>query len=243
MMDIKNNYEGIDAVIPMNQQSVWNNNELRFTLRSFEQTMPIRNVYLIGTKPLFIKNVIHLPFRDKSMYAATNICEKLKYACVQEEISEMFIYANDDHYLLPGFDIGAAYYDGDMEQQLRDHPDILYKKTIRNTLEYLLSMPGEPMYKNFDIHTPILLSKKSFLAAMAQINWSRPWGYCIKSMYGNIYGLPGVAALDGKVRGARTYDYLRGFIKDKVCLSSGNVINEDFKRLLTELYPNKSKYE
>jgi hypothetical protein len=232
----------IDIIIPINQATTWEHNELRFTLRSFEMYLPdMGNVYIIGHKPAFITNVVHVPFREKSMYPAINMCQKIKRAC-ELDVSNIFLYAADDHFLLPGFVFDAAYYDGDLEDRLRDPDDILYKKTLRNTLEHLISAP-DPVYKNFDMNTPMLLQKECFLASMAQVDWEKPWGYCIKSIYGNHFDIPGVAQADGKIRVPKPYDYLREFIKDKVCLSTGMRINDDFKRLLTELYPNKSKYE
>lgn len=233
----------IDIIIPVNQATTWAYEELRYTLRSFEMYCPeIGNVYIIGHKPTFVQNVIHVPFREKSMYPATNLYQKLKVACEMEEVSELFIYAHDDHFLLPGYVYDAAYCEGDLEDELRREGDPIYKRTVRNTLEFLLAMP-EPKYRNFDVNVPMAMSKKAFLTAMAQVNWERNWGYCIKSLYGNMYDILPARIEDCKIRSPKPYDYLRDFIKDKPGFSSGMRINDDFKKLLTELYPNKSKYE
>jgi hypothetical protein len=234
----------IDIVIPHNQSSRWECNELRYTLRSFEMHFElIGNVYIIGHKPSFLQNVIHIPFREKSMYPAINIYQKLKLACETKEVSGAFIYAADDHFLQWQYVYDAAYYHGDLENRLCDPGEPIYNRTIRNTLEHLISS-AEPRIKNFDAHTPMMMGKTNFLAAMSQVDWEKPWGYCIKSLYGNHSDLMGAPIeSDGKIRASKSYDYLRGFIKDKVCLSSGPDFNDDFKKLLNELYPNKSKYE
>lgn len=234
----------IDVIVPMNNRSEWNNNELRYALRSAEQVLGdiIRRVFIIGTLPNSIKNVVHVPFRDKSTFPATNIYRKLMNICLHHDVSDGFIFMADDQYLLNGFMFDAAYYSQPLEDELRYHPNPIYKRTLRNTLQALLDL-GKPTM-NYDIHLPLLMNKQVFIEAMRQVDWVRQdYGYCIKSLYCNIAEVHGVKTFDAKVRSGQTLEYYHEFMKTRVGISSSDHVNQDFKNLLNQLYPKKSKYE
>lgn len=234
----------IDVVIPLDNRSVWNNNELRFALRSLCKYLPDHgSVIIIGTKPLFLQNIIHIPYRDRSEYPSINIYRKTMEASMHPLISDNFLMMHDDHYLLPGYDPTKYYYNHDVEEELRTADHILYKRVIRNTLNALINHSPDVTMWNYDVHTPIMYNKKQFLHVANQFQWLVDWGLMNKSIYCNYFNLPGTQILDGKIRLNKEYEYLVEFIKDKVVLSSGDHINPAFKRLLNELYPDKCKYE
>jgi hypothetical protein len=55
----------IDVVYPLGTGSVWQDNELRYSLRSLEKNFPdLGRVYVVGHKPDWLGNVEHIPFGD-----------------------------------------------------------------------------------------------------------------------------------------------------------------------------------
>jgi hypothetical protein len=233
----------MDIVIPMNRQSTWNDNELRFALRSLEQHVAHRRVWIIGYRPDWLKNVEQIKLRDKSYYPAINIHRKIRTACETKDISERFMYMADDHYILPTFDITRTYYHQEIEDVLRDHPDPLIRKVVMNTLQVLLDR--DTTMRWYDLHVPIVYEKEQYLRTMGQFDWMQPSGYAIKTLYRNMAGdqQHDQEVPDGKVRAPKTYHQLKEFIRDKVVFSSGKYVGDDMIKLLSELYPNPSKYE
>jgi hypothetical protein len=230
----------MDIIIPLHDRSAWNHNELRYALRSikFEHD----RVWVIGSKPDWLHNVIHLPLRDKTNFPATNIYQKLMYACETEGVSDNFMMLHDDHYLLPSFQYDAAYYEGDVERAMLNCKDYLQQRPIMNTVDRLLRDRQASM-KYFDISTPMMFNKKAFVEAMLSVDWMWPYGYCIKTIYCNYHRIDGVESADGRVNVDKTYSSLLEFSHGRVCLSSADKMNDDFKRFLQTMFPEKSKYE
>lgn len=93
----------VDIVIPLGVGSLWQDNELRFCLRSISKYLTdYGQIFIIGDCPDFIQNIIHIPATDSIFRKDKdrNIFNKLMIACEQNEISESFLFMNDDHYLL-----------------------------------------------------------------------------------------------------------------------------------------------
>lgn len=246
----------IDIVIPLRNDSKWENNEIRYCLRSVEKHLDnIRDVYIIGHKPKFLTNVKHIPMRDTSQWVTVNIRKKLLAACDHPDISPNFLYMNDDHYLLESFDKDHFYYCGTLQEAEGSTNHSIYRQIIRNTI-YRMSSTS----LNYDIHTPVLINKKVFVESMNQepgesawpLNpneWHPCWGgYLIKSTYCSYlmskYPMfHSRFAKDGKVRNYMSYPQLKEFIMSRPVLSSSDQVLIDMQLLLKELYPNKSKYE
>jgi len=89
--------------------STWEDNELRYSLRSIEKYLSgVGQVFIIGDCPDFLTNVIHIPATDEENreWKDRNIYRKLLIACNDVRISENFLFVNDDHYLTQPFEAG-----------------------------------------------------------------------------------------------------------------------------------------
>src|SRR5690349_20419873 len=112
----------IDVVYPLGKGSRWKNNEIKYSLRSVEKHLQnYGKVFVIGEKPNFLANVNHIPAEDKHPIPDSNIFEKLKTACETKEISDTFLFFNDDHYLLEDFDAEKFpyFYHGTMAEYIK----------------------------------------------------------------------------------------------------------------------------
>jgi len=224
-----------DLVYPLGTGSILNNFELRMSIRSVEKYLTgYDKIYIIGECPDWAQNVVHIPFVEKSTVGDFNIMQKITKACETTEISDDFIFLNDDHYLLAPFTLPEFpyYYMGSLEESYRTRPDG-YGRRARNSMNYLKEK-GLPT-KHFDIHYPIIYNKSLFLQYVTNgPDWSKQH-FIIKSLYANSL----------KIEGEETKDFKRNelpVVGTKV-FSSQPHIRANVQRFLLEQFPNMSRYE
>lgn len=239
----------IDIVYPLGAGSKWDNNELRYSLRSVEKYIHgINNVYIIGQLPPFLQNVKHIHFDDAFRWKETRIALKVLKACAHPDISEDFLFMNDDHFLLRHYQAEnfPFYYKENLSDSARTrrHFDS-YRKSLTNTYA-ALDNKGFQTY-NFDVHCPIVYNKIMFREMFKTYPWEDTnYGYVVKSMYCNTHLMSGPHIQDLKICNPLfNLDDLRDQIKDRSFFSIGDrvLLNDKMSQLLEELYPEKSKYE
>ncbi len=90
----------IDLVYVVGTGSRWNDNELRFSLRSVSKNLSnVGKVFIVGECPDYLKNVIHIPASDifdSAINADGNMTHKLLLVCNNKELSDDFLFMNDD---------------------------------------------------------------------------------------------------------------------------------------------------
>lgn len=230
-------------VIPLGTGSRWDNTELRYCLRSVEKHLTgYGDIFIIGEKPGWLKNVIHIPFDEgfapKSYEKERNIFNKIMAACHDERVTGRFLFMNDDHFLLQEHEaIRFPFYCDSTLNMFLTVTD--YKYTVQNTLEYF----DGALVGNFDVHAPIVYHKEYF-PCLSKADWSKEWGYCIKSMYCDINGIIGDKYPDLKINEPYPADKIHQLIAGRPWFSIGDRAREgDMLQVLQEIYPNKSKYE
>lgn len=191
-MEQKEQTQGIDVVYPIKQfGSRWKDNELRYSLRSIEMYLHgFRNVYIIGYKPEFIKGVTQIDSADPDIIPDNNILSKILQACDIPELSQQFLFMNDDHYLLDHFDAETFpyYYFVTLSDYCKRRGADGYGLRARNTLAYLKAnnLPD----KHFDIHFPILYDKTKCKEVFGKLP-KNDTGYILKSIYANSLKIEG----------------------------------------------------
>lgn len=215
----------MDIVIPLAKDRYTNYYELRMTLRSIEKNLTgYRDIYIIGEKPGWLNNVIHIPLNDISGRKAWSIFRKMLTAANSESVSQKFISWADDTYLLEPLQTCdfKAWYDNTLQYWLTLNVNSLYRNIIRNTHK---EFPEGIFY---NVHTPCIYDKDKF-KSLTKYNWSTT-EYLIKSMYFNLYPYNPEPMKDPKRHKGLFYS------------SSGKMyVNED--KMLRELFPNPSRYE
>lgn len=193
----------IDVVYILGSFSRWQNNELRYSLRSVEKYLSgYRNVYIVGEDPGFLKGVNIIKFPDPYPdNKQRNILEKITRACMDYEISDRFLYMADDFFFLQPLAASEIkyFYEGTLEEAIQKRsPGNIYNRCLSNTIIALKSR-NLPIL-NYDIHQPILYHKTRFLDEMKQFSFRVPYGMVIKSLYCNSIGADGVSFREVKIK-------------------------------------------
>jgi len=210
-------------VVPLGTGSKHRDYELKYTLRSLQP----EDCWLIGTCPdWYIGNHIA---QGETGIATLNIWQKLLTACNTPEISDPFIYGNDDYfYLRP---VTPANYYG----QLMGNSE--YKRLARYTMEILKYNDFNTLF--FDVHRPMLIYKEQFIAAYSffEAHLKINQGLLVKSCYGNYAGLSGELITDCKLA------YWNGEPNIDMFSIGDGCIDVMFRAWCEDKWPNKSKYE
>jgi glycosyltransferase involved in cell wall biosynthesis len=232
--------ELIDVVIPLGKGSKSANNELRFCLRSIEQYLEgYRNIWIIGQKPKFLKNVNHISHEEYHP-KSNNIYDKIKRACNIGEISDNFILFNDDYFLVEKVDAPTYpnYYSDDALKEVlnRPKPDP-YRTLVDETMQQV-----NLIMKYADIHCPIVINKKAFLSQPYKRNTEH--GLLVKSTYLHWSGLPTVKRQDSILRKPHTKQQIEDmiFTTDMISIHD-EAINNEFIEWIEGKFPYHSKYE
>lgn len=226
-----------DVIIPLADKTGNGHIELKYCLRSIEMYVPdVRNVFIVGQKPSFLRNVEWISAVDKVgiQHKERNIFQKITAAVLDKRVSDDFFFFNDDHFLLRRF-AGSFDHKGSLSDSLRAFPPSNpYSNTLRNTLQTL----GGGM--DFDTHCPIVFNKDMFANTVGNMEWFKPFGFCIKSVYCNLSGIAGQFYPDLKIRSQSEFEQKWPELKTRKYFSTKDVV---LTSLMDNLFPNKSKYE
>jgi len=190
----------MDIVIPLGKGSLWEDNELRYALRSIEKNVTnYEKIVIVGEKPSWLTGVLHIPQDDPHRCKERNIMEKVRTACLSPEVSEVFLFSNDDIYFMRPMSAHDILYwhSGTISTYSEGKRLNGYMECMKRTNAVLVERGvKEPLY--YDIHVPIPYSKKLFLEVMAKYEWRQRSTYTVKSIYCNTLGIRGVYMDDVK---------------------------------------------
>jgi hypothetical protein len=171
-------------IIPLGQGSKWENNELRFTLRSIEKHLTgFDEVMIAGDHlPDWLTGVDKVEFGDVSRFAAINTLEKVKQ-CLRYTNADQFLLSYDDVFLNKNFiaDEFPDYYNGELNNFLKMRGD--YKTSCMKTFKWLKERGFKT--KKFGVHCPFLFNRNLFIEVTKMFKNEEP-GLLYKSIYGNL---------------------------------------------------------
>lgn len=234
----------MDIVYTLGIGSEWDNNELRYSLRSIEKYLSgYDKVFIVGECPDWLTNVIHIPFNE-SGHASKNILDKILLACNDERVSNDFMFFNDDFFLIaPVKTNGYPFFFQNQLPKENKNPDNYYYEYLVNT-HAELKKRGLPVF-NFDVHHPIIYNKQKFKEILAEYDFSKK--LVIKSIYCNHLRIQGKFIGDMKIKGAIKIHNIVTILKNRHIFSTGNACltdpNSDLPNYIKNQYPIPSKFE
>lgn len=235
-----------DLVYIVGKNSCWNDNELRYSLRSVSKYLKNYNrVFIIGELPSFInpQSVVHLPCEDGIGNKALNIKNKILLAAHTSEISENFMFFNDDYFLTA--DVDANDYPYYWKCELSHTESInhtIYKQHVQATIK-VLTARNHPL-KNFDTHKPIIYNKERLKEVIYDYDWSIAYGYVMRSLYCNTLRISGEYKLDNKTVRPMRLSSWQEMIQGIDCFSvDDRAVDFIFKDFIHGLFSEKSGFE
>lgn len=223
----------MDVVYPLGTGSKWKNNEIRYSLRSLKYINHDK-VFIIGDVPNFIHNVIEVKIKDKST-KQESVINKLIKICKREDLSEDFIYMNDDFIFLKKQEIKT--YTNKTLNELANKYDPLesqYGVAIRKCREILIK--AKKPIKNYEIHYPLIINKTKFLKAVKKAQ-----NTTYRSIYGNYYELPSIETKDFKIYTLNQFKAYKN--RQLISLSDRMVRKGKVRSFLRKKFPTKSIFE
>lgn len=251
---MKKQSKKLDVVIPYIESKAWEENEIRYCLRGIEKHVKnLGTVHVIGHPPAFLREVVsHKANLNSNIHnKEPNIFRKVIYACQNPEISDPFLFMNDDHFLLQDVSIDYPFYhSGTLLAKIPAEKRTFtpYQRCcLRTACE--LSVKGFPIL-NYDVHLPIIIYKQNFLDAVSQFNWNTEGiGLVMKSIYGNFvfqYNKSILVQLitDCKIQKGYEWESILAKTKNRPAFSIGDTgLNIQLKTYIDSLYPDKSRFE
>lgn len=240
----------IDVVYKMGSGSKYNNDELRYSLRSLSNFKDLGKVYIIGYCPDWVKNVIHYPLVDsyKSNKDA-NLINKILLASLDKSISTEFLNFSDDQVLLKECsyeDFKDPYYNNNMSNFKPGESLSRWKKRLQNTINALKEY-GQT-FNCYECHIPTLIHKYDYLNTVLKYAYGETPGLCGNTLYFNTIKKLGIELPKGvALRMQNTINDLPILEKEcegKLHLNYDEISTNDILFVyLANKFPAKSIYE
>lgn len=244
----------MDILYVLGTGSKWDNNELRYSLRSIEKFgKNVGNVYVIGTNPGFLSdNVIFIDVVDYLNSKAKNILNKICIACDATSIGDHFLLSSDDHFYVKetDFDNYPIYCKGELPDKVSpDDESKSYKYSLIDTRE-LLDKHGYTHYC-FNWHgnthmykEAVELGKDLIDDAYNMFRGCEPTDLLLNVLYKH-KPFDFIYRKDLKLRkDIQGVEDIKEKIGDREVFSiSDAIIYKGVSEYLQEMFPNKSKYE
>lgn len=218
------------AVYPLGYQSVWHNNELRYSLRSLEQYLPqIEEVQIIGDMPEWC-DATHIPATD-GHNRVMNIWNKVELIAEQ---STPVLYMADDIFFTQTPEAMPMCYDGNILKKIEGATG-KYKEMLIATNKHLM-YHHLPTF-NFALHYPLILYPTILKEALLHKgeNISFRLIYCNLAHYYRFQDIK--EATDCKLWNISEYT------GQPIFSISDRFLTRDGMALFEQLYPNISRFE
>ena len=216
------------------------NPELIYSVRSVCKNLKFRRLWFIGGCPKGILPDVSHPFRRISNVKTKNTAAMFRLVCQIDEISDDFLFFNDDFFVMKPTDEIKPRFFGTLEEKSAQIRQQYGSSTRWSTL---LKIAADELIArrcntyNFELHCPMVINKKK----MAKIIELFPGVGCKRSLYGNYYNLfeEGEAKPDGKVHSLDIVPHgLDMLSTDDISFAQGAVGKE-----IRGKFPKPSKYE
>lgn len=231
----------MNVVYPVKLEADNDSEELRYSLRSLKN-ITHRDVFIVGEKPDWIKNIIHIDIRQR--HAVTrfdNSAYNIFMACCDDRVSEDFILMNDDIYITRVLEAIPTYHRGTIARVLnRDYAksNSLYVRIMKKALR-TLKENGYSTY-SYELHCPMVINKKKFRDIYREVEryYNVPHG-SDRTMYGNMANIGGEQIKDVKLYNPTDP------IPDSEFISSSpkSWVDGGLRDYVVAKFPHKSKYE
>lgn len=216
--------------------------ELVYSLRSL-RNLPHDKIFFAGGFPNNIRreDIVHISTTQTGT-KWQNSLNNIKFACLDNRLSDDFILMNDDFFILKpitvqqlNLNLGTV---ADVySKYLNRNSSSLYAQGMKRTAEYLFRL-GITIPLSFELHIPMVLNKKKVLQIFEMPGINDIPALHLRTIYGNLFIKDSIYHKDVKVLNS---DIFCG--TDDTFLSCGDFTWKQVKPFLEKALPEKSRYE
>ncbi|MFB7496091.1 hypothetical protein ACFC09_15590 [Streptomyces sp. NPDC056161] len=156
----------LDLVIPVREGG--SGESLRYALRSMAANLPHRRVWLVGYRPPWAGGVEHIPTHQAGNTKYKNTTAAMRAVCEHPGVSDTFIYANDDFFLMEPVESMPVFHRGpvrEVDAYYATRGNGSYLRGLRETRDLLVSLGHEDPL-SYELHVPLPVNKRGMLAAL-----------------------------------------------------------------------------
>lgn len=238
--------------------SGWNDNELRYSLRSIAKYgRNIGRVFIVGYAPAFVRRdsdeVVVVPFKDPTPdNKHYNILAAIEHVVYNTDIANRFLLSSDDHYYTQPVDFDAypIYWRGHPIPET-PNPRRWYDATLNSTREVLQAF--ELPYMMYAWHGNTHFDKRIFtqprmvlLRRLAQTMPEACEPSCLMLNYWRAVSPDTMPVheriTDGKIS-TQTQECIDMLAQQKHVLSTTDAVGGQMQAWLQKTFPNKCQYE
>lgn len=218
------------------------NEELRYSLRSVEQNLPHRSVWIYGGKPDDINPDHFVPVNQTGATKWDKVRTMFRSVCNNPDISDDFVLFNDDFFVINPVEEVKPYYRSSLYEHIikleRAFGDKTteYSKELRKCAK-ALEDAGITDIMSYELHIPMVLNKKELLKTMVEY----PDVHATRTLYGNRCRIGGEQRADVKIT-----SILQEIDKDIDFLSSDDGIFENLHSIggfIRKKFDKPSRFE
>lgn len=226
-------------VYPLGQGSTWQNNEIRYSIRSAVKHFAVSGVIVIGGRLSWL-DAEYVQCQDKNLPKMYNTTRKLQAAVNSDSIPERFVWMNDDFFFRQDMDSVPCLHKRTLAESRTGHPTKggLYWHSIRETEQLVMEKLNINTPLDYSLHCPMVLEKQKVAETLELMGG--PKSLLFRSVYGNHHRLESTQHEDMKLR------VFRDMPKDHwPFFSTSDVIVRErrFTAWLESQYPEKSRFE
>lgn len=222
----------MDIVYILGKGSVWEDNEIRFSLRSIEKNISdLGNVFVVGERPHWLRNIIYIPASDPFERKWQNASWKIGKACRDNSVSSDFLLMNDDFFIVKPVEAKSYPY----------YCTLSFSLSLNSAV--LKRLSNKKGFSSFAVHRPFRYNKENFLKLppppMSAL------GFSLRTYYGNYYNLKGITCKDplfSPLQNVKDFDRLILNYTDFSILSS-TARSQTFRDWIRGRFPEPSRFE
>lgn len=179
----------MDVVFPLGNGSIWENNEIRYSVRSvLKNFKDCGRIFIVGEKPTFFDwsnpRLVHLPCTDSYIRNKDgNLIRKVLLAC-KNGVSDEFVRMSDDQVFLKptqATDIKPFYV---QDLKIRTNFGNRFGRRLKHTRDTLIS-ENKTCY-HYESHYPMIYNRDKFIKVMNSYqHQDNESGFTINTLYFN----------------------------------------------------------
>lgn len=190
----------MDIVIPCRTGA--DNQELRYALRAWQKNFPMghRKIFLFGAPPTWTNTINRLHRQGVNFRANTTL--SIRRACEDPAISDPFIWAADDIFLMRPINAIPHLNRGPIDEiikALAPKKDT-YAQGMVATKRLLIDQGfSEDNILSYELHMPMIIHKSAMMHTLKVHDQSRAPNLHKRTLYGNIFDYGGEQVSDNKI--------------------------------------------